>query len=134
VDTVNDGPAAQAMSTDAMANLYASIEAGSLAGGDGAGRMHGLLEEAAGGDEPSWLLRSEIAPPDAGFLVQATKIGLGPLKAANGGFDVCSEGSVLVDRGTDRRFIAVWQNCPHASRAVVPFVIDRAIKLFVAAP
>jgi len=65
--------------------------------------MLALLADAqfGPGAEPSWVSRPEFAPPGVGFTGTHTKIGLGPLKPENGGFDVASERSILhqIDTG-----------------------------------
>jgi hypothetical protein len=92
--------------------------------------MMSLLAEAQA-SEPSWLVRSGIAPPDIKFTATHTKIGVGPLKPERGGFSVYSECSILRHVSTGRRFISVWQNCPIDTIPALAFIIDRTIGRYI---
>lgn len=104
INSVNDGPVAQATTVIHMARMYVLINDGLLVGGISSGEMMDLLAKAAAVPEIFIDRASGL-----NFTVTHTKVGLGPLKPVNGGINVCSEGSILVRTG-GRKFVAVWQN------------------------
>ena len=105
VTTVNDGPVAQAMTTNAMARLLVGIHDRAVADAEACDEMLALLASAVAVPEV-FLDRAS----DLDLTVTHTKVGLGPLKAKNGGANVCSEGSIVRHDGSGRTFVVVWQN------------------------
>lgn len=136
VASVNDGPVAQATTTFDLANFYAHMSQHTLVDAGSSDEMLALLDDAAAGPDPSWMVRAGIAPADLSFGVTETKIGLGPLKPENGGFDVASEGTIVQHFATGRRFIVVWQNCRDDgdSLAACALIVNRAINIFLGVP
>jgi hypothetical protein len=136
VASVNDGPVAQATTTFDLANFYAHMFRHTLVDAGSSDEMLALLDDAAAGPDPSWMVRPGIAPADISFGVTETKIGLGPLKPVSGGFDVASEGTIVQHFDTGRKFIVVWQNCRDDgdSLAACALIVNRAINIFLAVP
>jgi hypothetical protein len=119
-----------------LANLYALLVQGALVDTASSNQMLALLADAAVGPDPSWMTRPGVTPPGIAFQVTHTKIGLGPLKPQNGGFNVASEGAMVTHIPTGRKFIIVWQNSktdPDSFRAI-SLIVDRTIKLFLGMP
>ena len=78
--------------------------------------------------DPSFLTRTGVlAGSPVSYDVTATKIGLGPLKPVNGGFDVSSEGTFITHRTTGKRFIVVFQSSRNLTTALtaVSRTVDR---------
>lgn len=136
VSSVNDGPVAQATTTFDLANLYALIFQRTLVDSTSCDAMLALIAESAVGPDPSWMegtRRRDLKLLPTSFIITHTKIGLGPLKAVNGGVDVTSEGTIVEHVPTRRKFIVVWQNCENNEYFLraVSFIVDKAINLFV---
>src|SRR5262249_27231661 len=104
IQSVNDGLVAQATTVLHLARLYTLMYDGTLVGGISIGEMLDLLAKAVAVPEVFINRASGL-----NFTVTHTKVGLGPLKPANGGINVYSEGSIL-KHNSDREFVAVWQN------------------------
>jgi hypothetical protein len=134
VDSVNDGPVAQATTCVDLANLYALMIGGLLVDPFSSEDMLNLLAAGATGPEPAWITRRGIVSPGFGLKVTHTKIGLGTLKRQNGGFDVFSEGSILEHRASGRRFITIWQNTNIQSQRQIPLIIDKTVSTLLASP
>jgi hypothetical protein len=135
IPSVNDGDSAQATTCFDMANLYAHIFQQTLVDADSSNTMLAMLAtSAAVGDDPSFLDYSRRSGlPPRNFAVTHTKIGLGPLKT---GQEVASEGTILEDLGTSRKFLTVWQNSFNDAQSLIAlgFVVERAIELFLKNP
>lgn len=87
--------------------------------------------------DPSFLTRTGVlAGSPVSYDVTATKIGLGPLKPVNAGFNVSSEGTFITHRTTGKRFIVVFreqlESDDGADRGVP--TVDKAVRLHVALP
>jgi hypothetical protein len=134
----NDGPSAQAATCRDLANMYALLNERQLIDQASSEAMLVLLADAQFGPdaEPSWVTRPEYAPFDMALTGTHTKIGVGPLKPENGGFDVVSEGSILHQIETGRKFIVVLQNSrfDDDSLRAMSFAINRSMKLFLGLP
>ena len=135
VTSVNDGPVAQATTTFDLANFYAHMFRHTLVDAGSCDEMLALLHDAEQA-EPSWMVRIRFSPADISFGATETKIGLGPLKPENGGFDVASEGTIVQHFATGRKFIVIMQNSrsDHDSLAACALIVDRAINTFLGAP
>src|SRR5262249_7638703 len=101
--------------------------------------MLALLGRAqTSGPDPSFLTRSDVlkSTGPVSFKATHTKIGLGPLKPANGGFDVASEGTFIEHLTTGKRFIVVTQTSRNliASLNELSRIVDRAIRLDLGLP
>jgi hypothetical protein len=130
IESVNDGPVAQATTTFDMANLYANVLRGGLVDASASADIEQLLRDTAAGPEPSWM---DSSRPDIGssdFTVTHTKIGLGPLKI---GKNVFSEASVIVPNGESKQFIVVWQNAFEADLRSMSFLIERTVRHYLEA-
>jgi hypothetical protein len=138
IPSVNDGLVAQALTCRSLAKMYALLNERLLVDASSSDAMLALLAEAQFGPdaEPGWITRPEFASPGTSIAGTHTKIGLGPLKPENGGFDVASEGTILVQTDTGRAFIAVWQNgrSDDASLRAMTLIFDRSMKLFLGVP
>lgn len=131
--SVNDGLVAQATTCFDLANLYALIfrrtqSDNSHVDKASCEQMLQLLGEATKKD-PSWMTRDDIRPNGIIFSETHTKIGVGPLKKENGGFEVYSEGSIVQTEVPNKKFIVVWQNCDSNSLVSISYVVNRTIKL-----
>lgn len=114
VPSVNDGLVAHATTVRDMARLYTLLADGQLVDAPSSREMAALLTSS--------VAEREVFTNRGSFLnfsVTHCKIGLGPLKPSNGGYDVYSEGSLL-EHESGRRFVAVWQNYV-PSKAKYPF-------------
>jgi hypothetical protein len=138
VDTVNDQGVGQAMTCVDMMKLYALLDSRQLVDGPSSDEMLDLLKKTQqAAVDPSFLTRPVVlAGSPVSYDVVATKIGLGPLKAVNGGFDVASEGTFITHRTTGKRFIVVYQNSRNLTTALtgVSRTVDKAIRLHLGLP
>ena len=138
VDTVNDQGVGQAMTCVDMMKLYALLDSRLLVDGPSSDEMIDLLKKTQlAAVDPSFLTRpSVLAGSPVSYDVTATKIGLGPLKAVNGGFDVASEGTFITHRSTGKRFIVVYQNSRNLTTALtaVSRTVDKAVRLHLGLP
>jgi hypothetical protein len=143
ITSVNDGPVAQATTTFDTANLFALLVqklAIDSSGQDAiCDEMLGLLADTASGPEPAWLqagARPGFTGLSTDFIFTHAKIGLGPLKPQNGGFDVASEATIIKHGPTGRRFIVVWQNTKFESVSLnaLAHLVDRTMKNFLGLP
>ncbi len=105
IPSVNDGPVAQATTTNAMARLFVDLHDSTVADSESCDAMLALLASAVAVPE---VFIGRASALD--FSVTHTKVGVGPLKAKNGGANVCAEGSIVRHDGTGRTFVVVWQN------------------------
>lgn len=134
INTLNDQGVGQAMTCIDMMKIYALLDSRQLVDGTSSDEMLDLLRRAQlpTGD-PSFLTRSSVLGPGVTVSYDAThtKIGLGPLKPVNGGFDVSSEGTFIRHRGTSKRFIVVYQNSRNLnpSLSAVSRIVDKTIRL-----
>jgi hypothetical protein len=137
VDTVNDQGVGQAMTCVDMMRLYALLDSRQLVDGGSSDDMLDLLKKAQSGPDPSFLTRTGVlAGSPVSYDVTAAKIGLGPLKPVNGGFEVASEGTFVTHRATGKRFIVVYQNSRNLTSALtgVSRSVDKAIRLHLGLP
>jgi hypothetical protein len=137
VDTVNDQGVGQAMTCVDMMKLYALLDSRRLVDGSSSDEMLELLKQAQTGPDPSFLTRPGVlAGAPVSYDVTAAKIGLGPLKPVNGGFEVASEGTFVRHRATGTRFIVVYQNSRNLTAALtgVSRTVDKAIRLHLGLP
>lgn len=104
IKAVNDGMVAQAATTNQLAHLYALLFDGHLVSSGASAEMMALLAKAVAVPE---IFIDRAA--NLNFRVTHTKVGLGPLKAENGGYSVYSECSIL-EHTSGRKFVAAWQN------------------------
>jgi len=137
IPSANDGLVAQATTCFDMANLYALLFQKTAIDDQGHDKicdeMLQLLADTASGPDPSWLkarAREGIAGLSNDIVITHTKIGLGPLKRENGGFDVASEGAIARHIPSGQTFMTVWQNSRNdiVSLNAITFLIDRTIK------
>lgn len=134
IESVNDGPVAQATTTFDLANMYAHMLAGSLVDPASCAQMLTLLRSAQAGVDPSFL--DGVRRPGTGstsLLVTHTKIGLGPLKS---GAIVASEGTFVLDPPSGRQFLVVFQNCSNDNDSLraMTFLVERVVAAVVGAP
>jgi hypothetical protein len=143
ISSVNDGGSAQAATCVDLANLFAHIIEENEIDSNGntpiAADMLQILGEAAVGPEPSFMkpgVRPNINGLSADFTTTHTKIGLGPLKPENGGFEILSEATVVRHNPTGRQFIVVWQNVRNTVTQcnVVGFLVERAMRHVLGVP
>jgi hypothetical protein len=143
ITSINDGLVAQAMTCFDMANLYALLFEKTTIDSGGhdkiCGEMLGLLAATTLGQDPSWMkagARPDITGLDGAFSITHTKIGLGPLKPENGGFEVASDASIVQHNPTGKKFITAWQNVRNdiSSLNGASFLVERAIKNFLGIP
>ena len=132
IPTRNDANAAQVSTCSHMANLYAHLVQGSLVSPSDSDEMLNLLwESAATGNDPSFLdyTRRKNFPP-RNYGVTHTKIGYGKLKT---GIFVASEGTIVEDLKTQKKFIVVFQNSLDNDEAItgLQFIVERTIELFL---
>lgn len=133
VDTVNDQGVGQAMTCLGMMKLYAAMDSRELVDSPSSDEMLQLLSDAQiSGPDPSFLTRSDVLGGiRVAFDVTHCKIGLGPLKSRNGGFEVASEGAFIRHRESSRRFILVYQNCQNLTSELraLSRIVDKTIGL-----
>jgi len=140
IPSVNDGGVAQAMTCFDMANLCAHVFARTLFEPTDAGAcdeiMSLMFDAQTLGPDPAFITRPTVAPPGLSYAVTNTKIGLGPLKRENGGFDVASEASFVEHVDTGAKFLVVWQNSRNdrPSLTAVSFIVDTTIRAFLGLP
>jgi hypothetical protein len=140
VNTLNDQGVGQAMTCFEMMKFYAAMDSGVLVDGVSSNPaiMIDLLRQAqATGPDPSFLTRgSVLAGVPVSYDVTHTKIGLGPLKPANGGFDVASEGTVIRHRVTSKRYIVVFQNSRNLNTSLnaLSRIVDKTLRLDLGLP
>lgn len=104
IKSANDGLVAQAATSIQLARLYTLIYDGHLVNAGSSAEMLALLAKSVAVPE---VFIDRAA--NLNFKVTHTKVGLGPLKAENGGHSVYSECSII-EHVSGRKFIAVWQN------------------------
>jgi hypothetical protein len=135
IPCVNDIDTAQGASTFDVANMYAHVLNGTLVDAASSTDFSAHLQvTASAGADPSFMDKTRRPQlPFRNFSVTHTKIGSGPLKD---GRTVLSEGTVVEHMGSDRKFIAVWQNTFKDDDSVfaMGFIVERAIELFLAGP
>ena len=138
VNTLNDQGVGQAMTCIDMMKMYALLDSRLLVDGPSSDEMLDLLGKAqTTGPDPSFLTRASVLTGGTvSYEVTHAKIGLGPLKSVNGGFDVASEGAFIRHRGTSERFIVVYQNSRNliTSLNAVSRIVDKAIRLHLGLP
>ena len=108
IDSVNDGPVAQATTATHLARVLTLLFDNRLVGPLSSAAMQELMHRAGAwfhhdGTIPAGM----IWPRDGRFLATHSKVGLGPLKNGKSAF---SEGLLVRDTQTDRDFVVVWQN------------------------
>lgn len=128
IPSENDGLVAQGATSLQLARLYTLI-------------FDGKLVDAASSAAMLELLAKAVAVPEVfidraanlNFKVTHTKVGLGPLKAENGGHSVYSEASIL-EHASGRKFVAVWQNLIFGDAGFDPIgsVVRRTLDAFLA--
>ncbi|MBL1068043.1 hypothetical protein [Streptomyces sp. 7-21] len=134
IDSVNDGPVAQASTCFDMANLCAHILRRSLVDPGSSNVMHALLSTSAFvGDVPSCLDYSRRHLPPRNFGVTASKIGSGQLKT---GVWVDSEAAVIETSDPTRRWLVVFQDSltDDTSLSALGFAVERTIELASGGP
>jgi hypothetical protein len=132
----NDQLVGQAGTPRTLAKLFTLVGQRGLVDFMTSDEMLALLQGSVGHSNP-WIMRvTDVAvqPEPArapGYDVRYNKLGVAPLKAANGGHNVYSEGSVL--RHSGRWFAVAWQNLLFGDDGFKPVarVIDRTIREFV---
>jgi hypothetical protein len=134
IDSMNDGPVAQATTTFDLANMYAHMLAGSLVDPASCAQMLTLLRNAQAGVDPSFL--DGVRRPNTGstsLLPTHTKIGVGPLKS---GAVVASEGTFVLDPPSGRQFLVVFQNTVNDddSLRAMTFPVERTIAAVIGSP
>jgi len=141
VNTLNDQGVGQAMTCFQMMKFYAAMDSGVLIDGtrSNPARMVDLLKQAQTvGPDPSFLTRASVLGPGVtvSYDVTHTKIGLGPLKPANGGFDVASEGTFIRHRSTGKRYIVVYQNSRNLTTSLnaLSRIVDKTVRLDLGLP
>jgi hypothetical protein len=137
IPSVNDGPVAQAMTCLDMARMYTLMDSRQLVDGASSDEMLDLLKRAQSGPDPSFLTRTSVLQgATVSYRVTHTKIGLGPLKASNGGFSVASEGTFVTHTSTGKRFLVVFQNNRNLTTSLKALsrIIDKAIRLHLVLP
>jgi hypothetical protein len=138
INTLNDQGVGQATTCVDMMKMYALLDSRQLVDGPSSDEMLDLLKQAQSpGPDPSFLTRASVlAGTTISYDATHTKIGLGPLKAVNGGFDVASEGTIVKHRSTSKRFIVVYQNSRNlnASLNALSRIVDKTIRLDLGLP
>lgn len=138
VDTANDQGVGQAMTCVDMMKMLSLLDSRLLVDGPSSDAMLALLKAAqTTGPDTSFLTRREIlGNTTVSYDATHAKIGLGPLKAVNGGFDVASEGTYLRHRATGKRFIVVYQNSRALTTSLnaLSRIVDKAIRLHLGLP
>jgi hypothetical protein len=128
INSINDGPVAQATTCLDLARMYTLINDGKLVDKPACSEMLALLARAV--EEREIFINRATG---LNFTVTHTKVGLAGLKPENGGQDVCSEGSIL-ERSAGQRFVAVWQNFPFPKNddfSEVALVVQRTMDAFL---
>jgi hypothetical protein len=119
--TLNDQLVGQAGTPRAVAKLFTLLAQRSLVDAVSSDEMLRLLGNSLPNDPPFIARNSDISlggvARTRSFDVLHNKLGLGPLKAVNGGFNVHSEGSIVRHRDTGHRFVVAWQNMKAATDA-----------------
>jgi hypothetical protein len=135
-DTKNDQLVGQAGTPRAAAKLFTLLSQGRLQGVTVSEEMTALLRASVAHSTP-WIMRVPDISVDGeaargvSFDVWANKLGVAPLKAANGGHSVYSEASIL--RRGSRWFVVAWQNFLYGADGFRPIarLVDRAIEDFL---
>jgi hypothetical protein len=108
INSVNDGPSAQATTAVHLARMLTLVFDNRLVGPISSAAMQEMMGRAG-----AWFHHGGIIPPtliwprDGRFRVTHSKVGLGPL---NNGKSAFSEGLVVRDTLRDLEFVVVWQN------------------------
>jgi hypothetical protein len=125
-DSKNDQLVGQAGTPRTVAKMFTLLGQRAVVDFMASDEMLALLHASLPNDPP-WISRV----PGVGYSVQYNKLGKAPLKPANGGMDVYSEGTVL--RHSGRWFAVAWQNVIWTDDGFAPVarLIDRAITRFL---
>lgn len=133
ISSVNDGMVAQAMTCVDMAKMCALMDSGLLVDSAASGEMLDLLKRAQAGPDPSFLTRAEVlgVGVTVSYGVTHAKIGLGPLKPVNGGFDVASEATFVTHKPNRINRIVLEEYARFEGKPIrdfVPLFVERHAK------
>jgi hypothetical protein len=107
IDSVNDGPVAQATTARHLARMFTLLFTNRLVGRQSSLDMQDLLGRAG-----KWFHWDEVFapiwPPGSRFVATHSKVGNGPMKIAS--LIALSEAVKITDTLTGKDFVVVWQN------------------------